>query len=93
MECIVLEGEDDLTLEPGEVVELVRDTPKDAPLLRVRTMDENKLEGSIPSSYVRQRDSMGTGDRMESEYITTPTCHTPFLEYDLNAHQFLCLHN
>ena len=38
MECIVLEGEDDLTLEPGEVVELVRDMIANAPLLRVRTI-------------------------------------------------------
>ena len=66
MECIVLEGEDDLTLEPGEVVELVKETLVDAPLLRVRTRDQNKLEGSIPSSYLRKRDSV-KGLRMESK--------------------------
>ena len=66
MECIVLEGEDDLTLEPGDVVQLVRATVPDAPLVRVRTMDENKLEGCIPSSYLRRRDSI-KGTCMESK--------------------------
>ena len=68
MECIVLEGEDDLTLEPGEVVELVRDMITDAPLLRVRTMDDHRLEGSIPSSYVRKKDSI-KGLQMESTSV------------------------
>lgn len=68
MECIVLEGEDDLTLEPGEMVELVKEALEDTPLLRVRTMDENKLEGSIPSSYLRKRDSI-KGTEMESKHV------------------------
>ena len=58
MECIVLEGEDNLNLEPGEVVELVRDMIADAPLLRVCTMDDHRLEGSIPASYVSKKDSI-----------------------------------
>ncbi len=66
MECIVLEGEDDLTLEPGEVVELVRDMLADAPLLCVRTLDDHRLEGCIPASYVRKKDSI-KGLQMESK--------------------------
>ena len=58
MECVVLEGEDDVTLEPGEVVELAREVIADTPKLRVRTMDSNQLEGSIPSSYLRKKNSV-----------------------------------
>ena len=72
MECIVMEGEDDHTLEPGEIVELVKATPTDTPLLRVRTKDELKMEGKIASSYLRRRDSI-KGGGMESECKATPT--------------------
>lgn len=63
-----MEGEDDHTLEPGEVVQLVRESSADAPLLRVRTLDESMLEGKIASSYLRRRDSM-KGDTLESENL------------------------
>jgi hypothetical protein len=67
MECIVMEGEDDHTLDPGEVVELVRDSPADAPLLRVRTKDNIiALEGKVASSYLRRRNSI-KGGSMESK--------------------------
>lgn len=66
MECIVLEGEDDHTLEPGEVVELVKDSAADTPLLRIRTKDELKLEGKIATSYLRRRNSI-KGGSMESK--------------------------
>lgn len=67
MECIVMEGEDDLTLEPGEVVELMRNTVADAPLLRVRTMDKFKQVGNVPFSYLRKKDTV-RGLPMESEW-------------------------
>ena len=66
MECIVMEGEDDHTLEPGELVELVREVAADAPLYRVCTKDTHKLEGKIASSYLRRRDSI-KGGSMESK--------------------------
>ena len=66
MQCIVMEGEDDHTLEPGEVVQLVRDVAADAPLYKVRTLDENNLVGKIASSYLRRRDSF-EGDSLESK--------------------------
>ena len=61
-----MEGEDDHTLDPGEVVELVRESPADTPLLRVRTKDNIKLEGKIATSYLRRRDSI-KGQNMESK--------------------------
>lgn len=61
-----MEGEDDHTLEPGEVVQLVKDASPDSQLLRIRTMDDNKLEGKIASTYLRRKDSI-KGDAMESE--------------------------
>lgn len=66
MQCIVMEGEDDHTLEPGEVVQLVRDETADSPLYKVQTLDENNLVGKIASSYLRRRDSI-KGDTLESE--------------------------
>ena len=66
MECIVMEGEDDHTLDPGEVVELVKESPADTPLLRVKTKDDIKLEGKVASSYLRRRNSI-KGGTMESK--------------------------
>ena len=67
MECIVMEGEDDHTLEPGEVVELVKETVAHSPLLKVRTKDDLKMEGKIAANYLRRRDSI-KGRNMESEW-------------------------
>ena len=72
MECIVMEGEDDHTLDPGETVKLVQDATDDAPFVRVRTMDDSKLEGKIATSYLRRRNSV-LGDTMDSK--TRPPCH------------------
>ena len=66
MECIVLEGEDDVTMEPGELVELVKDTISGAPLLRVRTTEQIKLEGNVPASFLRRKTAL-KGLQMESE--------------------------
>lgn len=66
MECIVMEGEDDHTLEPGETVCLVNDTLADTPLIHVRTTDDSKLEGKIATNYLRRRTSL-KGAAMESK--------------------------
>ena len=65
MECIVMEGGDDVTLEPGEVVELVK--AEGAASLRIRTKQEPAVEGTVPISYLRRRDSV-KGDQMESAW-------------------------
>ena len=65
MECIVMEGGDDVTLEPGEVVELVRVEPGGS-VLRVRTKDDPPVEGKILASYLRKKDSV-RGLKMEGE--------------------------
>ena len=64
MECIVMEGGDDIQLEPGEVVELVR--VEGVGSLRVRTMDEHPIEGNVPTGFLRRKDSVRAG-KMESE--------------------------
>ena len=62
-----MEGSDE-ALEPGDTVELVRMEPATGSL-RVRTLDEHHpIEGIIPESYLRKKDSlMQQGGRMESE--------------------------
>ena len=64
MECIVMEGGDDIQLEPGEVVELVR--MEGVGSLRVRTKDEHSIEGNVPTGFLRRKDSVRQG-KMESE--------------------------
>lgn len=55
----------DETLEPGDLVELVKMEPFTG-LLRVQTLDEHHpIEGVVPESYLRKKDTM-RGDRMES---------------------------
>ena len=67
MERIVMEGEDDHTLEPGDVVQLARAMPEGTPLLLIRTIDEHPLEGKVASSYLRRKDSI-KGRNMESKW-------------------------
>ena len=64
MECIVMEGGDDMQLAPGEVVELVK--VEGSGSLRVRTKDEHPFEGNIPAGFLRRKDSV-RGGKMESE--------------------------
>lgn len=78
MECIVMEGEDDHTLEPGEVVELVNDMPMGAPLLRVRTKDDVRMDGKVASTYLRRRNSI-KGGSMESKPRPHTRGHTHYL--------------
>ena len=54
MECIVLEGGDDVQLEPGEVVTLVRVEGGGASL-RVRTTDAHSTEGTLPATFLRRK--------------------------------------
>ena len=63
----MMEGSD-VDLYPGDTVELVRMEPATGSL-RVRTLDEHHpIEGMIPESYLRRKDSMlHQGGRMESE--------------------------
>ena len=65
MECIVMEGGDDVQLEPGDMVELVKRAGVES--LKVRTMDEHRVEGTVPESYLRRRDSV-RGIKMEGTY-------------------------
>ena len=64
MECIVLEGGDDLQLQPGEEVELVR--VESSGSFRVRTVDEHSIEGAVLPGFLRKRESV-KGDKMESK--------------------------
>ena len=59
-----MEGGDDMQLEPGEVVELVK--VEGSGSLRVRTKDEHPFEGNIPAGFLRRKDSV-RGGKMESE--------------------------
>ena len=54
MECIVLEGGDDVQLGPGEVVTLVRVEGGGASL-RVRTTDAHPTEGTLPVTFLRKK--------------------------------------
>lgn len=56
MECIVLEEGDDIQLEPGDVVTLVQVEPGGASL-RVRTTDAHPVEGTVPTTFLRKKDS------------------------------------
>lgn len=69
VECIMMEGSD-VDLYPGDIVELVRMEPATGSL-RVRTLDEHHpIEGVIPESYLRRKDTMlQQGGRMESELL------------------------
>ena len=61
-----MEGSDE-TLELGDEVALVKMEPLSG-LLRVKTLDEHHpIEGMIPESYLRKKDSL-KGERMESEF-------------------------
>ena len=61
-----MEGSDE-TLEPGDTVELVKMEPITG-LLRVKTLDEHHpIEGMIPESYLRKKDTL-RGGKMESEW-------------------------
>lgn len=65
----MMEGTD-VDLYPGDTVELVRMEPVTGSL-RVRTLDEHHpIEGMIPESYLRRKDSMlQQGGKMESELL------------------------
>lgn len=55
LERIVMEGGDDLQLEPGEVVELVR--KENNSTLYVRTLETAEapaMEGNVPASFLRR---------------------------------------
>lgn len=56
MECIVLEGGDDVQLEPGEIVTLVKVEGVGASL-RVRTTDKHLTEGTVPATFLREKTS------------------------------------
>lgn len=72
MECIVMEGEDDHTLEPGETVKLVHDARADTPFIRIRTTDATQLEGKIATNFLRRRTSI-IGDAMSKPHpLDTP---------------------
>lgn len=60
-----MEGGDDVTLEPGEVVKLVR--AESGGVLRVRTVDDPPMEGKILASYLRKKDSV-KGLKMEGVF-------------------------
>ena len=70
-----MEGSDDTTLDPGEIVKLVRVEPSTG-ALRVRTQDDNHFEGVVPASYLRRRDLVKAGARMECKFMLHPACHT-----------------
>ena len=61
MECIVLEGGDDVQLEPGEVVTLVGVEGGGASL-RVRTTDTHPTEGTVPATFLRKKTSPNAVD-------------------------------
>lgn len=65
MECIVMEGGDDITLEPGDIVKLVK---VEGTNLRVVTTDEHPVEGTVPESYLRRREK---GRHMEGQWLNT----------------------
>ncbi len=69
MECIVMEGGDDVTLDPGDIVRLV--SVESGGVLRVRTTEDPPSEGKILASYLRKKDSV-KGLKMEgsSKYLT-----------------------
>ena len=60
-----MEGGDDMQLEVGEIVELVR--VEGGGSLRVRTLDEHPIEGTVPESYLRRRDGI-RGAKLEGEW-------------------------
>ncbi len=71
-----MEGGDDVTLEPGDILKLVK--VEGGGNLRVVTTDEHTVEGTVPESYLRKRDKGGTMDgRMTSNardwHVTTST--------------------
>ena len=61
MECIVMEGGDDMQLETGEVVTLVRVEGGGASL-RVRTTDAHPTEGTVPTTFLRKKDTINGVD-------------------------------
>ena len=67
MECIVLEGVDDVQLEPGEVVTLVGVEGGGASL-RIRTTDAHPNEGTVPATFLRKK-STSNGVDMEGETL------------------------
>lgn len=62
-----MEGGDDVTLDPGEIVRLV--SVESGGVLRVRTTDEPSSEGKILASYLRKKDSI-KGLKMEGPLLT-----------------------
>lgn len=56
LERIVMEGGDDLQLEPGEVVELVRKENNSTLYVRtLETADAPAIEGNVPASFLRRK--------------------------------------
>ncbi len=70
MECIVMEGGDDVTLDPGEVVRLV--SVESGGVLRVKTTDDPPSEGKILASYLRKKDD-SKGLKMEGTKLLSLT--------------------
>ena len=63
-----MEGGDDLQLEPGEVVELVR--RENNTTLRVRTLetaDAPPMEGKVPASFLRRKCTHKQSGQFEGE--------------------------
>ena len=61
MECIVMEGGDDLQLEQGDLVELVR--VESSGNYRVRMVDDPSCEGVVFPNFLRLKDSVTTGGK------------------------------
>ncbi len=59
-----MEGGDDVTLEPGDILELVK--IENNGNLRVVTTDEHRVEGTVPDSYLRKREK---GGKMEGKQL------------------------
>ncbi len=66
-----MEGGDDITLDPGEVVRLV--SVESGGVLRVRTTDEPSSEGKILASYLRKKDAI-KGLKMEGTQESRLSC-------------------
>lgn len=56
LERIVMEGGDDLQLEPGEVVEFVRkENNSTFYVCTLETTDAPAIEGNVPASFLRRK--------------------------------------
>ena len=96
MQCIVMMGGDDIQLEPGELVELVKVETSGG--YRVRTTDENPIEGVVSPLFLRSRDSV-RGSGMESKtsvlffsgWLLHGIIPSPSVSLSLSLHLYLSL--